>query len=297
MSIMLIMKRLIGIIILTLLFVISVDAQSQRPIPSAGGLGSKEKAQLLEIKKHSENNQRGTEQSPFVVKVAPSPNAQEEAAEAKKEKYEKVAANRRSEIITIAIAVATFLQAFALIITIIIMIRTTRRQLRAYNFVDKLFIGNVAHPVLPLGVKSDKTAAAITRPLEGPLAYLEFKNSGQTPAYDVISWGDICIREFPLTSALPTKKPEGPWIAKASIPPGGGTNKHIGIEKPLIDNDIDKLRAFPPTAAIYVYGSILYKDTFGKIRTTNYRFFHNSLSGILGQHTGMSICDEGNEAD
>lgn len=174
---------------------------------------------------------------------------------------------------------------------------TTIRQLRAYIFVDKIFIGNIAHPVLPLGVKDEKTPAAITRPLEGPLTYLEFKNSGQTPAYDVISWGDICIREFPLTSTLPTIEFKSQLIARASIPPGGGTNKHHGIEKPFTDEEINKLRAFPPTAAIYVYGSISYRDTFGINRTTNYRYFHNSLSGILGQHTGMSICDEGNEAD
>lgn len=294
------LKKIIGLTIITLLFAIVPNAQSKQPTPSKGILGSNNKTQAADKQQNAKADQRGSEKWPLFIKIAPSPNAQEEAAQAKKDKEEKTAANRRSEIITWIIAIFTSVQAIALILTVIIMIRTTRRQLRAYMFVDKVFISNVANP-LPrklLGGKSDEeTPAAISRPLEGPLAYLEFKNSGQTPAYDVVVWGDIVSREFPLTSLLPHQDPIAQWVAKASVPPGGGTNKTSGIQQPLSAEEIDKLRTIPPTAAIYIYGTITYKDTFGKKRFTHYRFFHNSLSGILGRHTGMSICDEGNASN
>ena len=115
------LRRLIGIVILAFLCVIVANAQSQEPAPSTEILGNNKKPQNSENKKHSENDQRGTEQTPLIVKMAPSPNAQEEDPKAKQDKENQAAANRRSEIITIAIAIATFLQAFALIYTIIIM--------------------------------------------------------------------------------------------------------------------------------------------------------------------------------
>lgn len=152
---------------ITLFCVYPVDAQSQGPPPSAGILSSNEKPQTPEKKEYSENDQRGTEQSPFVIKVAPSPNAKEEAAEAKKDKKEQTAANRRIEITTYAIAGGTILQAIALIITIRVMIRTTRRQLRAY-----------------INLKSASIYNVITN--AEPKIHMMFDNFGQTPAYDVV---------------------------------------------------------------------------------------------------------------
>lgn len=129
------MRRLQNIIIAIILFLCLatiVAAQSQRPSPGKGILGSNNESQTSANKQYPKNDQRGTEQSPLVIKVAPSPNTQEEADQAKKDKDEKAAANRRSEIIAIAIAFATFIQAIALIVTIVVMVKTTRRQLRAY---------------------------------------------------------------------------------------------------------------------------------------------------------------------
>ncbi len=286
------------VVVIIAIFWINGKAQSQLLSQTTGELRNIDNLEAVKKKTDSHNDQLGTEQSPLVIKVAPSPNAQEEVAQAKRKKKEQATTNRRAEITTYIIAGATGIQAIALIWTVFVMVRTTPRQLRAYIFVDKAVIANVANP-LPqglLGGKFEETPASITRPLEGPIAYLEFKNSGQTPAYEVTIWGNMCVREFPLTYELPDKKPDKLFTAKASVPPSGGTNKSLGTEHPLPE-EINKLRTIPPTTAIYIYGTIFYKDTFGKKRFTNYRYFHNDLSGILGRHTGVSICNEGNEAN
>jgi hypothetical protein len=293
---MLILRRLIGIIILTFLCVVVANAQSQGPIPRTGVLGSNEKPQTSEDKQHSKNDQHGTEQSPLVVKVIPSPNAQEEAAKAKKDKDDKTALNRRSEIITIAIAFATFLQAFALIYTIFIMVRTTRRQLRAYVFIDTIDILNVfgnRPPPIP-GQAPPAVGPWIYRTDIGPAVMMAIKNSGQTPAYDVIHYGNICIREYPLASNLPPIN----IIASATrlaMSPGGITRKFVNMPRPLTVEEIGQLNA--GTHAIYAYGNIIYKDTFKKKRFSNIRYFHNGTIAILGQTTAMIGCEEGNEAN
>jgi hypothetical protein len=287
------LKKLIGSTIMVLLFIVVVNAQSQQPTPSSRILGSHEKSQTAKKKDNPQNDQRGTEQSPIVVKVAPSPNAQDEAAQAKKEKQNQAAANRRAELITIIIAFATAVQAIALIITIIVMLRTTRRQLRAYVFVNDISIFNVANPLHPLAKDYKKTGAEISRPNDGPIIAMTIKNSGQTPAYEVVNEGHMCIQEFPLISNLPTEPPSK-FITKTAIPPGGITTKNLTM-RPLTKEEIAQLRN--GTMAIYVYGKIIYKDTFGKISFTNFRVMHFAAAQIIGIGTGMTICDEGNEAN
>ncbi len=111
--------------------------------------------------------------------------------------------NVSDRIAVIASAVA-FLQFGALVWTIAVMIRSGHRQLRAYVVGELGNIVNVANPVLLYeGQVIKPTGAEITNTACGPVAYVQIKNSGQTPAYEVVHWGAICVREYPLTSVLP----------------------------------------------------------------------------------------------
>lgn len=290
------MSKIFMLIVIYLAFfcAYSIAAQSQWPSPSTGILSSHKKPQAEKDKNYSQNDQRGTEQCPIVVKIAPSPNAQVEAPQAKNEKQKRAAAKSGVELVTIIIAFATAIQAGVLIWTVIVMIRTTRRQLRAYVFVSEISIYNVANPSLPLPQGYIPTGAEITRPNEGPLATMVIKNTGQTPAYDVICGANMCIQKFQLISSFPPLK-TGQYITKTIIPTGGTTNKAVGGIPPLTPEEIDQLRN--GTMAIYVHGTIKYRDTFRKRRFTNFRFMHFGGLHIIGVATALTICNEGNEAN
>jgi len=277
-----------------MLFWTNVNAQSQRPIPSAEILSSHKKSHTDNNKNNPQNDQRGTEQSPLVVKVAPSPNTKEEAAQAEKEKDERMAMERRSEITTRIIAGATIIQAIALIITIIVMIITTRRQLRAYVFLDTIDLGNVfGSPPPPVkGQTATPVGPWIFKPDRGPMTVIMIKNSGQTPAYNVVHTAYIGIYEYP-NPVFPTP-PESSFRTVLTIPPDGRTSKVVGMDHPLTPEEIDNL--IKGTQAIYIYGTITYK-TFGRWYSTNFRYMQNGFTATIGQTTIMTGCEEGNEAN
>jgi len=257
-----------------------VEAQSQRPTPSSGILSSNEKPQATEDKQHPKNDQRGTEQSPLIIKVAPSPNAQDEAAQAKKEKKDQAATNRRIEITTYAIAGGTILQAIALAITIMVMIRTTRRQLRAYINLKSASIYNVIDPI-------------------GPQLHIMFDNFGQTPAYDVVDIHQVCFLEFPLKESILDSDSLGNGLpippGKGPIPPSGGYDKIDELGRSLNPTEIASLKA--GKTAIYIHGKITYTDTFGKKRFTKYRLRHSGDIAQIGKSDILVTCEKGNEAN
>lgn len=288
------LKKLIGLFIIILLFAIAVNAQSQRPSPSVRILSNQEKPESDKHKNDSPQNQRGTDQWPLFIKMVPSPNAKDEAAQAKKDKEEQMAANRRAEITTYFIAGATTIQAIALIITIIVMIWVAIRQLRAYVFVDTIDMFNIIPPPPKIEIPP---GAWVYQPNSGPLAFIVIKNSGNTPAHGVLNWGEIYFKEFPLTSDLPYGDRNAPGLIKTKfdMPPGGKTSKAIRIAQPLSDNEVAQLRS--GTHAIYVYGDIIYKDVFYRKRSTSFRFFINGIIGFTHLSNTMSGYGEGNEAN
>jgi hypothetical protein len=275
------------------MFVIATNAQSQRPTPSSGVLSGHKKSQTASNKQNTQTDQRGTEQSPIFIKMAPSPNAQAEATQAKKEKDEQAATNRRIGFTTYIIGGATFIQAIALILTIFVMIRTARKQLRAYLFINNVSIINVANPIKPLPHDYKKTGAEITHANVGPTVNIEIKNYGQTPVYNMTHWARMDFFEYPLSSTLPGE-PSLPYRTKVSIGPSGQINQIIAM-RPLANNEIQKLR--DGSGAIYIWGSFRYRDTFNKKRFTNFRCFHNNVSGVIGITTRITFCDEGNNAN
>jgi hypothetical protein len=191
-----------------------------------------------------------------------------------------------------ALVVVFFLQ----FIWIVLQGRWTRATRRAFVMVEGLDIGNITGnpPPPPVGQTTTPAGAWIFQPGLGPISILGIKNFGQTPAYDVVHWGDICIREFPLASDLPTQIAH-PLRTKSAIPPNGKTFKSLRLNQPLTDQEVEGLKA--GTHAIYIHGNITYRDTFRKKRFTNFRYFYNTFSGVVGLATTMTIAEKGNEAN
>jgi hypothetical protein len=154
-------------------------------------------------------------------------------------------------------------------------------------------IVNVATPVRFAGTYTP-TEARITHPKWGPVVVMHIKNTGQTPAFNVSHWGNMCFSEYPLKSDLPAQA-EGLLKSLSTIGPGIVNTKRLGFGPPLTEEQIAKLR--DSTGAIYVYGEILYEDAFRKKHVTRYRAFHNQNSGAVGISTDLTFTEGGNEAD
>ena len=170
--------------------------------------------------------------------------------------------------------------------------KTTRRQMRAFVYLDTISLYNIASPLNPLPGYQPTGAQIVSRE-EGPLAILAIKNTGSTPAFKVQHFGMITIGPFPRAGELPPIR----WDMVApysSLPPGGITTKMIKAPRSLTDVEIAGLRA--GTTAIWVYGVITYRDAFRRKRKTGYRLFHNALIGTTGVSTEMTWAEGGNDA-
>ena len=178
--------------------------------------------------------------------------------------------------------------------TLVAMRESSERQLRAYMIVERGIVANVANPLSELG-KKQETVAKIIQPLAGPVAQITIKNTGQTPAYDVVHWGNMKIREFPLASELPVMPPP-PGRFWSVLGPSIAEVKTLRIKAPLTEVEIQGLR--DSSMAIYCHGEIHYRDAFKKVHVTHYRVMYCAVTGIeIGTSEDLSICESGNEAD
>src|SRR5271157_6081585 len=102
--------------------------------------------------------------------------------------------------------------------TLIVMRRSSERQLRAYVLPESAQINNVADPDTAIGPPRE-TAAKILYPEWGAVVWVQVKNMGQTPAHDVLHYADLVFREFPLRTPLPPI-PDSKGLIGAPLGPG-----------------------------------------------------------------------------
>ena len=101
-----------------------------------------------------------------------------------------------SDKVAVGAVLFAALQFVALVATIVVMVRTGRRQLRAYVFSDTGDIINVAKPMEDVPDGKEPPKGALRWNNLGPVAVLRTRNTGQTPAYEMIHWAAIQLREF-----------------------------------------------------------------------------------------------------
>jgi hypothetical protein len=187
----------------------------------------------------------------------------------------------RSDIIAVAAGVSAFLQVIALCVTIGIMILSNRRQLRAYVSID--------HAVL-----TDGTMLEPPQPQYAgiPGIVMIIKNTGNTPAYKLISWAEITVQ--PTVSPL-FAIPPIPDKFYTHIGPNGGTMiKTRWFLRAITAEEIAAIKK--GESAIYLHGKIEYLDVFKKRRHTSFRLYHVGVfPGPKGGAT-FNFCESGNDA-
>jgi hypothetical protein len=226
--------------------------------------------------------QRGSEQSPFIIKVLPSEEAQNES----QRDGHKALANRDnswglSDKIAVIASIVAFLQFAALVGTVWVMVVNGRRQLRAYVAIENIgiFEGNMVSPPQPVRVNVPGIAMLI-------------KNSGQTPAYKVVSLAKIAViavQDEAIALALPPMEER----FSNTLSAGGTFSKSLWFDRPLTPNEIADI--VTGVRAIYLYGRIEYQDAFNKRRFTNFR--HQYVGQFPPPPNAiLNFSDKGNDA-
>jgi len=186
-----------------------------------------------------------------------------------------------SDKIAVIASGAAFLQFCALVWTIVVMVRSNRRQLRAY--------------VLPEGAGiSDGTTVNPPQPLRAniPGIAMLIKNTGQTPAYRVYSWWQISVILVVNENQL-VVPPLQEQFAN-TLGSGCTFNKALWFDRPLTPQEIAEIAN--GVRAIYAHGRVEYRDAFNKQRFTNFRLRYNGVYPPL-PNAILNFSERGNDAN
>jgi len=153
-------------------------------------------------------------------------------------------------------------------------IQTSRAQLRAYVFM-------VAAKVNKFGFD------------QIPEVLVVIKNSGQTPAYDMVSWTGVLAQPFPFKGEFERPGPDFP-IARGTLGPGAETHMIVPTKRAFTADETKMIR--DGKAALFVFGEVTYRDAFKKTHATKYRYFFGGSAGAR-ESGAMNMDLNGNDAD
>jgi len=189
--------------------------------------------------------------------------------------------DRAIAVACLLVAAGTLLLAIFAFLQFELTRRSRQRQLRAYVF-----------PEASQLQFSDQMNPKPVPPRTGCLGCtLALKNTGQTPAYQLIHWGAMAVRERTREHTL-TVAADLIEQQPANIGAGGVLTKSYWTS-PLSREDIAGIES--GTMAVFVYGRIVYRDAFKRQRLTTYRL---AYTGIFPPPAGaaLSFCASGNDA-
>jgi hypothetical protein len=220
-------------------------------------------------------DERGTEKSPLVVTTLKS---DEEIAKDNQDRRDRAFNIYAMVSVGAAIAILALLQ----LTTFVVMIRTSRSQLRAYVQVDSVKVFNAM---------DDKAGPII--------AHVVIKNFGQTPAHKVTTASEFAFEKYPPPSTLNLLISDKEFSASSNhsrirlAPSQTQEIVEVANRPPL--NEQERRALFEGGSAIFVYGEIRFTDVFGRSQRSRYRYM---LGGPAGIRSGGSLvaCEDGNDA-
>jgi flagellar basal body-associated protein FliL len=256
-------KKLIGIIILTLLCVIVANAQSQGPPPSNMKEIKPPQKQSSTQQQKPEPDKRGTEQRPFVVNTIPTPKSQAETEQDRKEHQERATQGWWAILLTAIVAFATFLQALFLFFTL----RETKKAANAATKGAK-----VAEDALHIAERAYLSIDQIgfVKPLkigEVPELKLKIFNTGKTPAQIVdISTNVKVLDEIP---PVPVYSAGRKSQSKQMPIRAGGEHTLANIRGDIITAE-QHANVFKGKKIFFLWGRIIYQDIFKNLMVVGF---------------------------
>lgn len=215
----------------------------------------------------AQQQQRGSDSLPVAVKLLNTGKSEHEAAqEADRIKVEHGLATS-TLIWTRALGIATIILALGTLALYWDAREKGRRELRAYVFID------VIRPTEPTPIAALSPYGVVV------------KNSGKTPAYNVVIRSTLVLGPPKVTEKWPDPI-AAPDESKGPLAPGG-TVAHMTTGRAWKPEERAELAK---GAVMYFYGVIHYEDVFGRKQWT--RFRHERMAGT---HE-LSACEAGNDA-
>jgi hypothetical protein len=223
---------------------------------------------------------RGTEQSPFIIKIAPAQEIPDKSKQVAAERGEEREITWSgffkewglSDKIAAITGLVGLFQLLALLATVRVVFRNSRRQSRAY----------VSKEAGSARLVNDPNGEPI---LEG---YVKLKNFGRTPAFQYRSYALIKVANVNAAPFEETSVVAG----KGILGPGAVTDLQVYWR--VSDGDLAAIRA--GTKRIFVWGEARYVDAFGKNRY--FRFYDvNATEEFAGLGWPLQAADKPAEAD
>jgi hypothetical protein len=200
--------------------------------------------------------------------------------------------------------------------TFFITRKQSKQESRAYVFISipQEAIKNVYVPApnesqeaFKQGIKIP-TAAYASKSTIGPSVTLHAENYGKTPAYDFVAFADIqvdSLKERPQNldvdvmiskMALQAQKNGELRSSKAILPPTPHPIQFSASQERTI-TQAEKVAWEKTEVAIYVFGTVVYRDVFDRYWRADFRYMHTQSSGgpSLGINTSIYTCDDGNK--
>ncbi|HKF71348.1 MAG TPA: hypothetical protein VKB68_06340 [Stellaceae bacterium] len=306
------MRQVIVIAVLVMALGGTVNAQQRQlpplPQPRATAPPAQPQTPAQSTQQQAAPDQRGTENSPVVVKVLPTPKTQEEAAQDQEERENKSSADRWMVRLTGLIALIGAIQA------VVFWIQAGRLKDTIHKM-DEIAAGQTADMKLMIG-ENAKTAAAMEQVAEGiaqqvtnattltknqrefwqkqmrayvgivPGAAIEqdnmpgshfecqphIQNDGLTPAYDVIYRARCAQLPFPLPPNFNFALPDSPNPTRMTLNPRANSFMVVCADAYFSAAEYAELKK-PGGRRLYLYGDVTYRDGMEGRHTTNFCFF------------------------
>jgi hypothetical protein len=266
------MRKLIGIIVVSLLYVIVANAQSQQPTPSLGELSKPIQTYTTNKQRSPKNDQGGTVQSPLIVKTINSPKTQTEADQDRKEREEKAANDQHLVWFTGLLVLFTAVLAGVAMWQGWFAKKTLTATQRAFVFIEDI---STETPPFASPTRKPKCKIIVT-----------LKNSGLTPTKHMIC--NINYASLDKTELI-TTFPDGQEMIYGIIGPKASF-RDLSVDVPIYD-------LMPPALSeerVYIWGWVDYNDIFSKHRHRT-EFCYEAVP--KGSDVGFRLCDKYNGAD
>ena len=265
----------------------------QQPSPSARKVSQPKQEQAASSQQTTNPDQRGTEQSPLVVKVVPAPKTQQETDQEAQDRKDKAANDRHIVWFSGALVIIGFLQ-FLVYTYQAKKLRETVKSAREQSDAMNRHIGEAARSATAMEDIAKKiddgnrmimrayltvtVGTALYQERRGPgQSDLKFEarpnlvNTGATPARHIRirSKADILTLPIPENFTFPLPDvPEKPSFG--GILGARQTNVIFGIIDEFVpDGDVPTIKQ-GTERALCVWGTVTYDDIFGEHHTTKF---------------------------